>query len=89
MSYICKCCEYETVRKLNYDRHLLSSKHIKKHLEVPNDGKKENPACLNQKLMGEINMLNRKYTKQIKKLEEINASQAIQILQLKEQLLNN
>jgi len=83
MSYICKCCEYETERKLNYNRHLLSSKHIKKHLEVPNNEKKENPAILNQKLMGEINMLNRKYTKQIRELEEINALQAIQILQLK------
>ena len=27
-SYICECCSYATLRKQNYDRHCLSSKHI-------------------------------------------------------------
>jgi hypothetical protein len=86
MSYICQCCEYETVRKLNYDRHLLSSKHLKKSLIIQNDGKKENPAILNQKLIGEINRMERKHTQEINKLKDRIEIQAQQILELKSRL---
>lgn len=28
MKYTCKCCNYTTQRKFNYDKHILSNKHI-------------------------------------------------------------
>jgi len=86
MSYKCECCQYETVRKLNYDRHLLSSKHLKKSLIIQNDGKKENPAILNQKLIGEINRMERKHTQEISRLKDQIERQSQHILELKSRL---
>ena len=86
MSYKCECCQYETVRKLNYDRHLMSSKHIKKNLVVPNDGKKENPGSLNQKLMNKINQMEKKHTQEISRLKDQIEGQSQQILELKSRL---
>ena len=47
MEYNCECCKYITVKRFNYDKHLLSKKHKvveengKKHQIVKNDNKNE------------------------------------------------
>jgi len=42
MKHICKICEYETTRKENYERHLLSKKHKIKHKNNIINNKKSN-----------------------------------------------
>ena len=97
MSYICKCCEYETSLKTNYNRHLLSSKHLKKSSSLNFDNKKENPAVLNQKLIEGIEIMKENYEIKLKKQEQLYKEQiegqAKQILRLKKEIekltLNN
>ena len=44
----CKCCNYKTNRKLNYERHMLSARHIKKEAGI-NDGINEKAdVCINR-----------------------------------------
>ena len=97
MSYICKCCEYETGLKTNYTRHLLSSKHLKKSSSLTFDDKKENPGVLNRRLIDGMEIMKENYELKLKKQEQMYKDQiegqAKQILRLKEEIkklsLNN
>jgi hypothetical protein len=48
-NYNCKCCNYTTIKKQTYERHLLSVKHLKKENNLGN--KRENHADMNVRLL--------------------------------------
>ena len=50
--WLCKCCDYKTNRQLNYDRHLESSKHIKKEMGE-REPEKESSTIFKKRLMRE------------------------------------
>ena len=49
--WLCKCCKYKTNKKQTYERHLLSTKHLKNNTTLKTDRKRENPAVFNEKLI--------------------------------------
>lgn len=48
-NYNCTCCNYTTIKKQTYERHLLSVKHLKKTNDMGN--KRENHAEMNKRLL--------------------------------------
>jgi len=65
----CVCCAYKTNRKLNYERHMTSSKHLKKEAGL-RDATKENPTALSKRLLKENQDLREVHLQEIKWLKE-------------------
>ena len=68
MSWVCECCKYDGTSKRNYERHLLSTKHLKQSSPVKTDNKRENPAEFNKKLLESIAIMEEKHKQEIEKL---------------------
>ncbi len=64
----CLCCSYQTKIKCNFNKHLASSRHIMKSMNV--ESKKENPILFNKRLITENKFLKEKHELTIKNLIE-------------------
>lgn len=76
----CKCCNYKTNRKLNYERHMVSSKHIKME-EGEKNPTKENPTIFKKRLMRENNDLKEVHKVEIEWLKEKHKIEINDLLQ--------
>lgn len=65
----CKCCNYIAKTKGNYEKHLKTSKHIKKE-EGEKNPTKENPTIFKKRLMRENNDLKEVHKIEIEWLKE-------------------
>ena len=65
----CKCCNYMAKTKGNYEKHLKTSKHIKKE-EGEKEPTKENPTIFKKRLIRENNDLKEIHKKEIEWLKE-------------------
>lgn len=66
--WVCECCKYTTNKKQTYERHLLSTKHLKQSSPVKTDNKRENPSEFNKKLLESIAIMEEKHKREIEKL---------------------
>ena len=78
----CICCNYKAKTKGNYEKHLTTSKHIKKEAGEKNP-EKENPTIFKERLIRENKDLREVHLQEIKWLKEKHQQE---INELKRQL---